>query len=66
MTQLAKRFTFDTKKPDEVEIAGVAHDAKYTRQRDEISPTVYIPWRQDPGAVRGATFELRTLGTRTT
>ena len=59
---VGKRFTFDTKKTDEIEIAGVAHDAKYTRQRDEIPPTVYIPWRQDPGAVRGATFELRTAG----
>jgi len=59
---VGKRFTFDTKKPDEVEIVGVARDAKYTRQRDEIPPTVYIPWRQDPGAVRGATFELRTAG----
>src|SRR5262249_22685129 len=39
-----------------------AKDAKYTRQRDEIPPTVYIPWRQDLRAMGGVTFELRTAG----
>ena len=39
---VGKRFTFDTTKPDEVEIVGLARDAKYTRQRDEIPPTVYV------------------------
>jgi predicted permease len=59
---VGKRFTFDTKKPDEIEIAGVAGDTKYTRQRDEVPPTVYIPWRQDLHSVSGATVELRTAG----
>jgi predicted permease len=59
---IGKRFTFDTKKPDEIEIVGLARDAKYTRQRDEIPPTVYIPWRQDLRAMSGATFEVRTAG----
>jgi predicted permease len=59
---IGKRFTFDTKKPDEIEIVGLAKDSKYTRQRDEIPPTVYIPWRQDLRAMSGVTFEVRTAG----
>ena len=59
---IGKRFTFDTKKPDEIEIVGLARDAKYARQRDEIPPTVYIPWRQDLRAMAGVTFEVRTAG----
>jgi predicted permease len=59
---IGKRFTFDTKKPDEIEIVGLARDAKYARQRDEIPPTVYIPWRQDLRAMSGVTFEVRTAG----
>jgi predicted permease len=39
---VGKRFTFDTSKPDEIEIIGVAKDAKYTRQRDEVPPTVLL------------------------
>jgi predicted permease len=59
---VGKRFSFDATKPDEVEIVGVARDAKYTRQRDPVPPTVYLPWRQDLGWMRGATFEVRTMG----
>jgi predicted permease len=59
---IGKRFTFDSTKPDEVEIVGLAKDAKYARQRDEIPPTAYSSWRQELGVMRGATFELRTSG----
>jgi predicted permease len=59
---IGKRFTFDTKKPDEIEIVGLARDAKYTRQRDEIPPTIYIPWRQNLRVVSSVTFEVRTAG----
>src|SRR5262249_55952604 len=59
---IGKRFTFDTKKPDEIEIIGLARDAKYARQRDEIPPTSYVSWRQELRAMSGATFEARTLG----
>jgi predicted permease len=57
---IGKRFTFDTKKSDEIEIVGLAKDAKYARQRDETPPTVYIPWRQDLGSMIGVTVEVRT------
>jgi len=59
---VGKRFTFDPAKPDEIEIIGVAKDAKYARQRDEIPPTVYSSWRQELRGMSGATFEVRTAG----
>jgi predicted permease len=59
---IGKRFTFDTKKPDEVEIVGLARDAKYTRQRDDVQPTVYSSFRQELRGVSGVTYEVRTSG----
>ncbi|MGH9935748.1 MAG: ABC transporter permease [Blastocatellia bacterium] len=60
---VGKRFTFDSSKPDEVEIVGLAKDAKYTKQRDEILPTAYAPWRQWLRSMEGAaTFEVRAAG----
>jgi predicted permease len=58
---VGKRLTFDPRKPDEVEIVGLARDAKYASQRDEIPPTIYASWRQEP-APMGATVEVRTAG----
>ena len=37
---LGKRFTFDAKKPDELEIVGLVSDAKYATQREDIPPTI--------------------------
>src|SRR6185503_8659957 len=59
---IGKRFTFDTSKPDDIEIIGLAQDAKYARQRDEIPPTVYANWRQEMRSMSGVTFEVRTAG----
>ncbi|MDQ3014225.1 MAG: ADOP family duplicated permease, partial [Acidobacteriota bacterium] len=59
---IGKRFTFDSTKPDEVEIIGLAKDAKYTRQRDEIPPTAYLSYRQELRSMSGTTFEVRTAG----
>lgn len=58
---LGKRFTFDPKKPDEIEIVGICKDAKYTSQRDDVPPTVYSSYRQER-PLSGATFEVRTAG----
>src|SRR4030095_5177890 len=57
---IGKRFTWDPTKPDEVEIIGLAQDAKYTRQRDEIPPTIYSNWRQELRSMSGSIFEVRT------
>lgn len=57
---IGKRFTYDPTKPDEIEIIGIAKDAKYTSQRDEIPPTVYSSYRQERPQ-SGATFEVRTV-----
>ena len=57
---IGKRFSFDADKPSEIEIVGLARDAKYTSQRAEIQPTVYQSWRQTLPSMRAATFEVRT------
>ncbi len=57
---VGRRFGFDPRKPEEIEIVGLAGDAKYTRQRDEIPPTAYLPWLQALGSLSEATFEVRT------
>jgi predicted permease len=59
---IGKRFGFDVAKPNEIEIVGVARDAKYTSQRAQIQPTVYQPWRQVLARMTVATFEVRTAG----
>ena len=61
-TPIGKRFSWDTTKPDEIEIVGLAQDAKYARQRDEIPPTIYSSWRQELRSMSGSTFEVRTAG----
>ena len=58
---IGKRFGFDQDAPGGIEIVGVARDAKYTSQRDEIQPTVYQSWKQS-GPLLGATVEVRTVG----
>ena len=62
---IGKRFGFDSKKADEYEIVGLAKDAKYTSQRDEIPPTTYLPWQQQLRSVNTVTFEVRTTGVPT-
>jgi predicted permease len=59
---IGKRFTFDPKNPDEIEIVGLVKDAKYARQREETPPTTYMPWRQGMSWMTGANFQLRAMG----
>jgi len=59
---LGKRFGFDSDKPSEIEIVGVARDAKYTSQREDTPPTVYLSWLQNLRSMGGSTFEVRTTG----
>lgn len=57
---IGKRFALDPKAPEDVEIVGIAKDAKYDSQRAEIPPTIYIPWRQGLGAMTSVTVQVRT------
>jgi predicted permease len=59
---VGKRISFDSKKPGEIEIIGIAKDAKYSRQREDVPPTVYLPWMQELRGLSGITFEVRTTG----
>lgn len=59
---VGKRFSYDDEKPDEIEIVGLARDAKYTSQRDETPPTAYQSWAQTLRGMGYATFEVRTTG----
>jgi predicted permease len=59
---IGKRFGWESKQPGEIEIVGIARDAKYTSQRDETPPTAYIPWLQTLRSMRSSTFEVRTSG----
>jgi len=59
---VGKRFTFDPKKPDEIEIIGLARDAKYATQREETRPTTYLPWRQTPATMSFGNFFIRSTG----
>ncbi|HKR12946.1 MAG TPA: ABC transporter permease [Pyrinomonadaceae bacterium] len=62
LNPVGKRFSFDPEKPGDIEIVGMAEDAKYTSQRQDIEPTVYLPWRQTLRSVNRTTFEVRTKG----
>ena len=61
---VGRRFSFDDSPTSagDVEIVGLAGDAKYTSQRDEFPPTAYLPWLQESSSLRSATFEVRTSG----
>ncbi|HEX8179611.1 MAG TPA: ABC transporter permease [Pyrinomonadaceae bacterium] len=57
---VGQHFSFNPEKPGEIEIVGLARDAKYASQRDEIPPTAYLPWAQALTSVGAMTFEVRT------
>jgi predicted permease len=59
---IGKRFGFDSRKQDEIEIIGLAKDAKYTSQREEVPATVYLSWLQGLRSVGQVTYEVRTTG----
>ena len=59
---IGQRFGFGSKQPNEYEIVGLAKDAKYTSQRDDVPPAAYRPWQQQLDMLGSVTFEVRTLG----
>src|SRR6185369_3554941 len=46
----------------EIEIVGVAANARYSTLKGEVPAVVYLPYTFEPGSVEGLTFELRTAG----
>ena len=59
---IGRRINFDPEKPGEVEIVGLARDAKYTSQRAQTPPTAYLPWLQELRSAGSVYFEVRTGG----
>jgi predicted permease len=60
---LGRRFGFgDKKNSGDIEIVGVAADAKYDALRKEAPPTVYAPSLQDLKSLGATHFEVRTAG----
>ena len=60
---IGRRFRWSFKKDWDVEVVGVAKDAKYDRLRGEAHNTVYAPYTQRPfGWPQQMSFEVRTAG----
>jgi predicted permease len=60
---LGRRFSLrgaDEAPGPEIEIVGVAQDARFNLVRREPTPTIYLPLWQDPEAVGGGYFEVST------
>jgi len=60
---IGRRFVMARRAPRDMEIVGVAREARYGGLKREVSPVVYMPYSQ--GAQRivaGMTFYLRTSG----
>ena len=60
---LGKHFRWDSGNRWDVEVVGVAQDARYHEVRQEPRPTVYAPYTQNPrGWRRQMSFAVRTAG----
>jgi predicted permease len=57
---VGKRFGFSPETASQIEIVGVARDTKYASLREDIRPTLYLPWLQELAGVGAMTFEVRT------
>ena len=59
---IGQRVGFDKDPVSEFEIVGVVRDSKYSRQRNEVFPLVFFPWRQHLGLAAEMSFAVRTAG----
>jgi predicted permease len=61
---VGKRFNFEgrSNKGEEIEIVGVARDAKFSSVRTETPLTVYLPYMQNVPGLGQMNFEVRTAG----
>ena len=44
---IGQRVGFNAETAGQIEIVGVAQDAKYDSLRKDVTPTVYVPWLQE-------------------
>jgi predicted permease len=58
---LGQYLGFDPDKARQMEIVGVAQDAKYDSLREATPPTIYLPWLQEE-RIGQMNFEVRTAG----
>jgi predicted permease len=61
---LGQRFGSSLENPGEMEVVGVLRDAKYSSVREDVPPTMYVPYTQ--ARVSGVVFEVRTAAANTT
>jgi predicted permease len=57
---LGRRFGRTLRESGQIEIVGIARDAKYNNVRETVPPTMYTPYQQ--GYSGSVTFEVRTAG----
>jgi predicted permease len=62
---IGKHVGFNAETIDKVEIIGVASDIKYSSQREENEPLIYLPWLQRVDAVGEMQYALRVSGDST-
>jgi len=58
---LGKHFGIGDKAERDIEIVGVAADAKYSNVKDEIPPQYFVPWRQNPSIGRLSFYVRSTV-----
>ncbi len=59
---IGKRVSFDSRSAGQIEIVGIARNIKYTSQRDEDAPLIYMPWLQQTDELGEMHFALRAAG----
>ena len=60
---IGRRFGFgDEKNSSDIAIVGVVGDVRYGALRDEMPPTVYVPYAQNVRELDAMNFEVRTAG----
>jgi predicted permease len=59
---IGQRVGLNAKTAGQIEIIGIARNIKYSSQREEDTPLIYIPWRQDTENINQMTFALRAAG----
>lgn len=60
---VGRYFSYDTEcKSSVIEVVGVVRDARYGRLREEIQPTIYVPYLRASGPPSSESFTVRTDG----